>query len=79
MLLFVFSACAYLAYYAYISWRHPQVLQSHLSWYARIYDRWNPGQARALRSPSHLRTMRIAYIGMFALVLVIAAVLAVQG
>lgn len=68
-LLFCFTILLVLGYYAYISWKRPEVLRAQLSWYARIYDGWYPGQAQALRANSHLWTMRVAHVVMFVIVL----------
>ncbi len=54
------------------------MLHSQLSWYARVYDGWNPEQANALRSRSHLWTMRIASVVMFVIVMAVAVLLVLQ-
>ena len=77
-LLFAYSILLVLIYYAYISWKHPEVLHAQLSWYARIYDGWNRGQAEALGSNTHLWTMRIASVAMFAISLALTGMLVLQ-
>jgi hypothetical protein len=77
-LLFCYCILLILGYYAYIGWKRPEVLRVQLSRYARVYDGWNPGQAEALRSNSHLWTMRIAGVVMFVLSLALTGMVVLQ-
>jgi hypothetical protein len=71
MYLVVFTVCIVSGYYASISWKRPDILRAQMSWYAQLYDRWNPGEANWLRSRANLTVVRIAHIVGFVLALLL--------
>jgi hypothetical protein len=77
-LLFMLWICGVTAYFAYLSWRRPEVLRKHISRYARMYDGWNSAQAEWMRSDVFLKIVRAGATGAFIVMIALCA-LAVLG
>lgn len=70
ILFFLLTLCSFVGYYAFIAWRDPEKLQSHIFRYARLFN-WNPNQAEWIRSTTYFQIARVSYVIAFILVMAV--------